>query len=63
MIMEIMTREMKLIELRRALIESMDYSPQGVILSIDNSRHDWVCVEDIFKFMKNYGFDTNLRQI
>lgn len=54
---------MKLIELRRALINSSDYSLRGVIMAIDSSRHDWVCAEDIFKFMKNYGFDVTLRQV
>lgn len=32
-------------------------------MAIDSSRHQWVCTEDLFKFMKNYGFDANFRQI
>ena len=54
---------MKIIELRRQLLSNNDYSIQGVVLAIDNSRHNWLCSEDIFKFMKNYGFDLNLRQV
>ena len=34
-----------------------------MVLAIDNSRHNWVCAEDIYKFMKNFGFDLNLRQV
>jgi Ca2+-binding EF-hand superfamily protein len=58
-----MRREMKLIELRRSLIKSDDYSIQGMILSIDSNRHDWVCAEDIYKFMKNHGFDVDNRRV
>lgn len=54
---------MKIIELRRSLLGSKDYSIDGVLLAIDNSRHDWICTEDIYKFMKNYGFDADFRQI
>ena len=34
-----------------------------MVLAIDNSRHNWVCAEDVYKFMKNFGFDLNLRQV
>ena len=53
---------MRLIELRRQLISSKDYSLHGVVLAIDNNRHNWACAEDILKFMKNFGFDLSLRQ-
>lgn len=61
--MEIINREMKMIELRRELMGNSDYSMRGVLFAIDCHDHDWICSEDIFKFMKNYGFDVNLRQV
>ena len=54
---------MKIIELRRELLAARDYSLRGVVLAIDGSRHNFVCAEDIFKFMKNFGFDVSLRQV
>lgn len=53
---------MKIIELRRELLSKKDYSLHGVVLAIDNSRHSWVCAEDLLKFLKNFGFDISLRQ-
>lgn len=49
--------------MRRELLAGKDYSIQGVVLAIDNSRHDWVTGEDVFKFMKNYGVNVTLRQV
>jgi hypothetical protein len=43
LVLEIMRREMKAIELRRELLAQEDYSVKGAILAIDNSRHEWVC--------------------
>jgi len=63
LVMEIMRREMKLIELRRSLIKGEDYSIRGAILAIDSNRHDWVCADDAFKFMKNHGYDVNQRKV
>lgn len=58
-----MRREMKIIELRRKLVGSEDYSSKGVLVAIDGNDHQWICAEDLFKFMKNYGFDVSLRQV
>lgn len=55
--------EMKIIELRRKLVRSDDYSSKGVLVAIDGNDHQWVCAEDLFKFMKNYGYDVSLRQV
>jgi len=50
-----MNYEMKLIELRRKLIDQNDYSITAVLLALDGHSHNWICCEDIYKFMKNYG--------
>lgn len=45
------------------MTQASDYTIRGVLLTIDCDGHEWVCCEDLFKFMKNYEFDVNLRQI
>lgn len=35
-----------------------DYSIQAVMNSIDNDRNDYICVSDLYKFMKNYDIDV-----
>ena len=32
-------------------------------MAIDSNRHDWVCPEDVYKFMKNHGFDVDVRKV
>ena len=54
---------MRIIELRRELVKSSDYSIRGVLLAIDSHKHDWICSDDLFQFLKNFGFDTTLRQV
>jgi len=54
---------MKMIELRNQLINKSDYSIKGSLLAIDVSSHEWICCEDIFNFMKNYGIDVSMRQV
>lgn len=63
MLLEIMNREMKIIELRRQLVSSQDYSSRAALVAIDGNDHRWVCSEDLYKFLKNYGFDVGLRQV
>lgn len=63
LLLEIINKEMKIIELRHKLVHNPDYSIKGVLLAIDCNSHDWICSEDIFKFMKNYGFDVTLRMV
>ena len=63
MVLEIIKREMKIIELRRQLLSQPDYSVHGSLLAIDNNRHDWVCAEDLEKFMKNFGYHITLKQV
>lgn len=63
MLVEIMNREMQIIELRRELMKSKDYSMRGVLAAVDGHNHRWVCGEDLYHFLKNYGFDVNLRQV
>lgn len=59
---EIMSWEMKLIEMRYLLIKSEDYSLEGVRLALASSERKWICAEDIHKFMKNFGYDITLGQ-
>ncbi len=33
------------------------------MIAIDISKHDFICCEDLYKFLKNYGFDVNKRQV
>lgn len=54
---------MKIIQLRRELVKNDDYSSKGLLVAIDCNDHHWLCSEDLFKFLKNYGFDVNLRQV
>ena len=54
---------MQIIELRRQLIKCEDYSIDGVAAALDQHKHGWLCVEDFFAFLKNYGVDVNMRQI
>ena len=54
---------MIIIQLRRKLVENSDYTSKAAISAIDCNTHEWVCADDIYKFMKNYGFDVNLRQV
>lgn len=63
MLLEIMNREMKIIELRRELVNSHDYSTRAALVAIDGNDHRWVCAEDLSKFLKNYGVDVALRQV
>lgn len=58
-----MNREMKIIEMRRELINSSDYSSRGALVAIDGYNHNYASAEDLLKFMKNFGFDVNLRQV
>jgi hypothetical protein len=44
-------------------VHSDDYSSRGALVAIDGNDHQWVCSEDLFKFLKNYGFDVGLRQV
>jgi Ca2+-binding EF-hand superfamily protein len=34
-----------------------------VLSTIDGNGHEWICCEDLFKFMKNYQLEVNLRQV
>jgi hypothetical protein len=63
MVVEIMNREMKIIEMRRELIGGADYSSRGALVAIDGYNHNYACAEDLLKFMKNFGFDVSLRQV
>ena len=47
---------MRIIELRRNLLGQPEYSARGALLAIDGNRHDWVSAEDLFKFLKNFGY-------
>jgi hypothetical protein len=60
---EIMRQEMKVIELRRKLIQQQDYSIRGVMQALDGHAHGWVCGEDLQKYLKNYGVEAGLRQV
>ncbi len=44
-------------------MNSHNYSSKGLLAAIDGNDHHWLCSEDLFKFLKNYGFDVNLRQV
>ena len=35
-----------------------DYTIQAVMTSLDNDRNDYICVSDLYKFMKNYDIDV-----
>jgi Ca2+-binding EF-hand superfamily protein len=63
MLLEIMNREMRIIEFRRQLVRSEDYSSRGALVAIDGNDHRWVCSQDLFKFLKNYGMEVGLRQV
>jgi hypothetical protein len=47
---------MRVIELRRNLLSQPEYSAKGTLLAVDGNRHDWVCAEDLYKFLKNFGY-------
>jgi dipeptidase len=45
------------------LVRSQDYSSKGALVAIDGHDHNWLCSEDLLKFLKNYGFEVGLRQV
>ena len=63
MVLEIINREMRVIELRNELLKSKDYAIKGVLRALDLHGHGWVCGLDLFTFLKNYGYDVTMRQI
>jgi hypothetical protein len=63
LVLEIIRREMKMIELRRRMIAETDYSVRGALLAIDVDSHVWICSGDILNFMKNYGINVDARQV
>lgn len=58
---ELMSREMKLIDLRRRIIASKDYSLEAVRFALGCDRQ-WICAEDIHIFMRNFGLEVSSRQ-
>jgi Ca2+-binding EF-hand superfamily protein len=34
-----------------------------VLAALDLHGHGWVCAEDLFIFMKNFGIDVTIRQV
>jgi hypothetical protein len=52
---ELMCREMKIIDLRRSIISSKDYSLEAVRFALSSDRQ-WICADDIHTFMRNFGF-------
>ena len=63
MLLEIINREMKIIELRRQLLSAKDYSMVGVVQAMDQHGHGWVSGDDLFVFLKNYGVEVTVRQV
>lgn len=49
---------MRLIELRRKLVGSKDYSVEGVRFALTSCDREWVCAGDIHSFMQNMGFEV-----
>ena len=58
-----MNHEMKMLELRHEVISCSDYSIEGVLSALDLHGHQWVTGDDLFTYLKNYGFDVEMRQI
>lgn len=54
---------MKIIELRRKLLQCEDYSIKAALTAIDAHQHRVLCGEDLYNYLKNFGFDITLRHI
>ena len=54
---------MRLIDLRYKLLQQKDYSLEAIVCTLDSNNHNWICSDDLSKFMASYGYDISKRQV